>query len=182
MAGPGLVQQGTRCGSGLACINQRCRPSSEITTRTCPIGSNGQQCSGNGVSRGHNHYFTVFNWLCGLGIVKPVYIATTSGPQKHNLNRAGLFMEVKINYTCTSTIGTQPGGLYREVISGYRWFHCYSIYMILLFRQSTSITIIIIMFYTQICNNNGGCSCNIGFFGSTCQNTGTSMTYSMHAH
>ena len=28
-------------------------------------------------------------------------------------------MEVKIN--CTSTIGTQPSGLNREVVSGYRW-------------------------------------------------------------
>ena len=33
-------------------------------------------------------------------------------------------MEVKIIDNYTSIIETQPSGLYREVVSGCRWFHC----------------------------------------------------------
>jgi len=49
---PGLVRDGTRCGNGLVCRSQRCISVSQLTSLTCPSGSNGQVCSGNGVSHG----------------------------------------------------------------------------------------------------------------------------------
>ena len=47
---PGLVQTGTRCGNNMVCLSQRCIPVSQLTTLSCATGSNGQVCSGNGVS------------------------------------------------------------------------------------------------------------------------------------
>ena len=49
--GPGLVQDGTQCGNGMACLSQRCVPVSQITTMPCETtNSNSSVCSGNGVS------------------------------------------------------------------------------------------------------------------------------------
>ena len=47
---PGLVQDGTKCGNNQICRSQQCIPVSQLTTLSCPTGSNGQVCSGNGVS------------------------------------------------------------------------------------------------------------------------------------
>ena len=47
---PGLVQDGTRCGDGLVCLAQQCVAVSQITTPQCNVASNGEICSGNGVS------------------------------------------------------------------------------------------------------------------------------------
>lgn len=49
MMSPGLVQDGTRCDIGRVCRSQQCIDVAEITTLSCPSGSNGQVCSGNGV-------------------------------------------------------------------------------------------------------------------------------------
>ncbi len=45
---PGLVADGTLCGTGRICREQQCVP---VTTTPCPNGANGQECSGQGVSR-----------------------------------------------------------------------------------------------------------------------------------
>ena len=49
---PGLVLEGTRCGTDMMCISQECRDVSTLNFPSCPIGSNGLVCSGitNGVS------------------------------------------------------------------------------------------------------------------------------------
>ena len=52
----GFVPDGSSCGTNLACLNRQCVSSSSLTTFTCPVGSNGQRCSGNGVRKG-------FSWL-----------------------------------------------------------------------------------------------------------------------
>ncbi len=44
---PGLVDDGTRCGTNSICINQECRSLSTLNITTCPIGDNGLVCSGN---------------------------------------------------------------------------------------------------------------------------------------
>ena len=51
MISPGLVQDGTRCGTGRVCRDQECINVDDITDLSCPVGSNGQTCSGsaNGV-------------------------------------------------------------------------------------------------------------------------------------
>ena len=46
---PGLVQDGTKCGSDLICLSQDCVPVSQITSISCNSASNGLTCSGNGV-------------------------------------------------------------------------------------------------------------------------------------
>ena len=45
------------------------------------------------------------------------WAANTSGFSIEGVEGGGLFTEVEIN--CTSTIGTRPNGLYREVVPGY---------------------------------------------------------------
>ncbi len=45
---PGLVADGTLCGTGRICRAQQCV---SVTTTPCPNGANGQECSGQGVSR-----------------------------------------------------------------------------------------------------------------------------------
>ena len=45
---PGLVLDGTKCGNGQVCDAQRCVAAT--ITNQCDSGSNGQICSGNGVS------------------------------------------------------------------------------------------------------------------------------------
>ena len=59
MISPGLVQDGTRCGTGRVCITQQCINVDQITTLSCPVGSNGQTCSGsaNGVMCRYSPHF-----------------------------------------------------------------------------------------------------------------------------
>lgn len=47
---PGLVQDGTKCGTNQVCLSLECVPVSTITSNTCAAASNGFVCSGNGVS------------------------------------------------------------------------------------------------------------------------------------
>ena len=44
---PGLVLEGTRCGTDMMCVNQECRHVSTLNFSSCPVGSNGLVCSGN---------------------------------------------------------------------------------------------------------------------------------------
>ena len=57
---PKLVEDGTKCGDDSVCYNQRCvNASSLLEFPSCPNGSNGAVCSGNGVrmsaSNGQSH-------------------------------------------------------------------------------------------------------------------------------
>ena len=99
----GFVPDGSSCGTNLACLNRQCVSSSSLTTFTCPAGSNGQRCSGNGVS-----------FFLGYLLVKLVH----------------------------------------EIVQ----------------------SLLRLIHLLQQCNNNGGCSCNTGFSGTTCQNTGGKFT------
>ena len=47
VANPGLVEEGTRCGTDMMCINQECVDVSTPNFSSCPEGSNGLVCSGN---------------------------------------------------------------------------------------------------------------------------------------
>ncbi|XP_019849967.1 PREDICTED: disintegrin and metalloproteinase domain-containing protein 28-like [Amphimedon queenslandica] len=52
---PGLVVDGASCGTDMMCVNQRCLLLSSLEgVSPCPIGSNGQTCSGNGVCNNIN--------------------------------------------------------------------------------------------------------------------------------
>ena len=68
----------------------------------------------------HVRLFLPDSETVNVGTVKPVYSDHLWATNKWSQQGGGLFTEVKIN--CTSTIGTQPSGLYREVVSGCRWF------------------------------------------------------------
>ena len=46
-ANPGLVEDGTQCGTDRLCIDQECRNVSSLNIPPCPKGSNGLTCSGN---------------------------------------------------------------------------------------------------------------------------------------
>ena len=46
---PGLVQDGTKCGTDQVCLSHACVPVSTIISSTCDVASNGVVCSGNGV-------------------------------------------------------------------------------------------------------------------------------------
>ena len=85
------MEDGTQCGSGMACLSQRCVPVSQIATAMCDLeatSSNQSVCSGNGVS--------------------------------HR-------------------------------------------------RQSYPLKVIDGIISTQVCNNRGTCSCNVGFTGASCE-------------
>ena len=45
-----LVKDGTKCGEGRVCLSQQCVAVFHITRQSCGVGTNGQTCSGNGVS------------------------------------------------------------------------------------------------------------------------------------
>ena len=66
---PGLVEDGTRCGDGLVCQSQQCV--SVTTTPQCSTGSNGQVCSGNGVSSSVHFCHT---WPCTPRLVNALYL------------------------------------------------------------------------------------------------------------
>ena len=53
------MEDGTQCGSGMACLSQSCVPVSQITTAMCDLeatSSNRSVCSGNGVSHRRQSY------------------------------------------------------------------------------------------------------------------------------
>ena len=47
---PGLVEDGNKCGSGKFCQGQRCVDISSLGLPQCPTDSEGNTCSGNGVT------------------------------------------------------------------------------------------------------------------------------------
>ena len=47
----GLVQDGTKCGDGLMCMNKNCVPVTTLPPLNCPGTSDGVICSGHGVNR-----------------------------------------------------------------------------------------------------------------------------------
>ena len=53
------------------------------------------------------------------GLCMKVKISYFWDPTKWSLQRGGLCTEVKI--ISKGALGSQPSGLYREVVSGYRW-------------------------------------------------------------
>ena len=46
----GLVQDGTKCGEGLMCVNKNCVPVTSLPTLSCPGTKDGIICSGHGVN------------------------------------------------------------------------------------------------------------------------------------
>ena len=51
---PGLVMDGTKCGNEMLCVAQQCRAISSLSITACPVGENGETCSGNGVCNNIN--------------------------------------------------------------------------------------------------------------------------------
>jgi disintegrin and metalloproteinase domain-containing protein 12 len=47
---PGLIRDGTKCGDFMICLNSECVNASVVKGPPCPVGSNGEVCSGQGVS------------------------------------------------------------------------------------------------------------------------------------
>ncbi|XP_028992399.1 disintegrin and metalloproteinase domain-containing protein 23 isoform X1 [Betta splendens] len=45
----GYVEDGSPCGPSMMCLNHKCLPIQSLNMSTCPVGPNGQVCSGNGV-------------------------------------------------------------------------------------------------------------------------------------
>jgi len=60
---PGLVQGGTKCGPDMVCQDQQCMNISDaLHPPTCPVGSNGQICSGS--TQGVSCYFFFVSYCC----------------------------------------------------------------------------------------------------------------------
>ena len=47
----GVVEEGTKCGTNMICLNRKCQNITSLETIPCPMGAGGKVCSGNGVSR-----------------------------------------------------------------------------------------------------------------------------------
>ena len=57
----GLVQDGTKCGEGLMCMDKNCVPVTTLPPLKCPGTKDGIICSGHGVS--YSLFITIFIWL-----------------------------------------------------------------------------------------------------------------------
>ncbi|XP_065829770.1 disintegrin and metalloproteinase domain-containing protein 12-like [Oscarella lobularis] len=78
VASLGLVEDGTKCDENKICLKQSCASLSSLDTRgQCPVGENGQTCSGKGVCNDHSEC------TCNVGFSPPVCAPksnTTSAP------------------------------------------------------------------------------------------------------
>ena len=96
---PGLVLDGTKCGNSRMCQDQKCISISQITTLSCPIGSNRQVCSGNGQCNNHGQC------SCNMGFTGTTCQTATTGPNTPDVNECAS-NNGGCAHTCTNTEGS----------------------------------------------------------------------------
>ncbi|CAH1789079.1 unnamed protein product [Owenia fusiformis] len=78
----GLVEDGTKCGEGMVCMNQVCTDATLVfTAEECPTGSNNETCSGRGVCTNTLECFCDPGWTgMTCGEVQNITMTTVTKP------------------------------------------------------------------------------------------------------
>ena len=79
----GLVQDGTKCGEGLMCMNTNCVPVTTLPTLNCPGTKDGVICSGHGVRFSCFHTVKVLNQNNSVIILDQISLTVQTAGQSY---------------------------------------------------------------------------------------------------